>query len=305
MQLYSLDEMGILESQLEEFFTLPIGMEQVATYKGSKMYTSDKLKSKFLKAMEKNGRAKAITPIMKKMIDNNTFIPAYINKNLFQLLAYRFGPDMHKKHIAGFYSLDYKVIILIIDNNTKWGFTSDDFMALLAIHEGMHMAAYVKKSQFVSIFLNDLADYYYEVFKMILSLKERPKEMKDIAKYIFYTIEVGRLKARDAMYTDYFNFLVKTLGKYSTLKKDEFETGVRDWVVCLKIYWTNPMVLYRNARTFAHILRPLGYAYKTLWGKTPDFNFFVQELGVPSEVIAVRSEILLDSKTYKCFRLLA
>ncbi len=305
MQLLNIDEMELFNKRLDEFFTLPSGLEQVATYKGSKMYTSDKLKSKYIKAMEKNGRTKAITPILQKMMDKGTFIPAYINKNVFKLMAYRFGPDTSRKHIAGFFSLDYKVIILIIDNNTKWGFTSDDFMALLTVHEGMHMAAFTQKAKFISIFLDDLANYYYEVFKEIFSLKDRPKKMKDIVKYIFYKIEAGRIDNRDKMYVEYFEYLVKNLSKHTSLEKNAFEKLARDWVVCIKLYWSNPMIVYRNRRTFAHILNPIARAYKTVWGKIPPYNFFVQEIGVPSEVIAVRSELVLDSKTYTCFRLLA
>jgi len=302
MELLTLEEL----ENLEEFVALPIGLgKKIGSLNGLDFYSSEKLQLRFLETMRLNGRLKPVFPVLERLVKKDKITPAFINKNIFRYLSYRFGPRVSTKNIAGMYIPDQKRIIILMDNNTKLGFTNNDFIALLTMHEAVHMAAQENPSGFMSTFRGDLEDYYFEVFKNIFSLKikKKPKEIKDVVQYIFKKIEM-RKKMSSKLFINYFNMLVNTFSKYTNLERDKFEIAVRDWVVCVKLFWTNPMVVYRNSKTFAHVLGPLAHAYKTLWGKVPQENFFVQEIGTPSEIIAVRSEILLDSKTYKVFKLI-
>lgn len=314
------------QQNINELFVLPIGMEHVITLDGEKFYSSNGLRVRFIEAMTKTGRAKPIISVLKNLTLRESIIPCFTTKNLFQLVRSKWK---HRKiktayNIIGFYIHHYKKIVLIMDanikggfetgetlkkqdksfiDNLKWGVANDDWMAMLVIHEGMHKLALEQPSKFMSIFSSVLSDYYTDLFTRLLSLKSKPKEMDKVVKYIFYKVEHGH-SMRNEVILAYYNFLKDTFRKYSTLNDEQFERVIRDYVVTWKIYSKSPGVLKQNTQKFHHILQPLGQSYKNVFGKSPIGVFHIQEIAFPSEVIAVRSEILLDSKTYRAFSFL-
>jgi len=292
--------------KLEEFMAMPIGMKKIGNFFGKDIYTSDKLKERFLVSSSVNGRTKPVSNSIRKLVDKEKLIPAFINKDIFSYFKYKWGDRANIHSAAAMYLFKEKKIIILMDNNISYGFANNDFISLLILHEGMHMAASLYPSAFISIFQNDLEDFYFDIFKNIFSLKgdSKPKEIKKIVKYLFNTEMSFNKKVDSKIFVNYFNILTSSLSKYTTLEKDVFNKNVRDWVVCGKLYYSNPMIVYNNARSFMHILNPIARAYKTVWGSAPEGNFFVQEILVPSEIISIRSEIKLDSNIYKAFKLI-
>lgn len=287
---------------LNELFALPIGMRHVITLDNQKLYSSDKLKHKFVIALSKTGRGKPIATVVDNMIKKGEFIPAFVSKSLFKLIKNKVFPGGSKTRI-GFYAFKHKLIVICMDPNISWGFASNDWIAKLTIHEGMHKCAIEKSSAFFSIFRNELEDYYSALFQRIFSLKEQPKEISKIVKFLFFKCEKSNPFSNSTIMSLY-KMLQNNLKKYTTLKPEEFENMLRDYIVTWKVYSKNPMILEQNIKKFIHIIRPLAYSYKDVFGKLVTDNFYVQEIMIPSEIIAIRSEIKPDAKTYKAFLLL-
>lgn len=287
---------------LNELFALPIGMKHVITLDNQKLYSSDKLKHKFVIALSKTGRGKPIAAVVDSMIKKGEFIPAFVSKSLFKLIKNKVFPGDSKKGV-GFYAFKHKLIVICMDQNISWGFASNDWIAKLTIHEGMHKCAIEKSSIFFSIFKDDLENYYSSLFQRIFSLKEKPKEISKIVKFLFFKCEKSNPYSNTTIMSLY-KMLQNNLNKDTTLNPEEFENMLRDYIVTWKIYSRNPNILSQNINKFIHIIRPLAYTYKDVFGKLVTDNFYVQEIMIPSEVIAVRSELKADAKTYKAFSLL-
>jgi len=294
-------QMKTTEQELKELFVLPFGLKKIATLDGLDLFGSDRLNKSFVKTMSKTGRGKAIASTIESMIAKQQFLPAFVSKNIFALIKRKVFPGGLPKGIMGFYSLRHKVIMLCLDNNIKFGFANDDWMARLTIHEGMHKMASEHSSAFMSFFKKDLEDYYAALFTRLFSLKTRPKEMDKIVKFIFFKVEQGQKWHDNSVIMSYYKMLQTTLKKYTTLPDEAFEGMVRDYIVTWKVYVKAPYLLFQNIQKYAHILRPIAYAYKDVYGKFVNRNFYIQEIGIPSEVIAIRSEIKGDSLTYKAF----
>jgi len=292
--------------ELNEFYALPIPFmtKVVAVVDGEELRGSNKLNKKFLEAMSKTSRAKRLVPTLSKLIDSKGFIPAFGDKSIFKLMRKKQYPsDKHPSTVA-FYSPRFRTIVLCFDANIKAGYASNDYLARLVTHEGMHKLATENPSAFFSIFKNDLKKYYTAVFTQLLSLKQEPKEMDEIVKFIFYKVEHNQ-PWRNTTLSNYHKMLLTKLSKYTTLNEKQFEGMIRDFIVTWKVYTKSPAVLYRNLRQFIHTIRPLIYGYQQVYNKYVGRNFYAQEIGLPSEVIAMRSEILPDALTVKAFSKLA
>lgn len=288
-----------IQQPLNELFALPVGMKHVITLDNQKLYSSDKLKQKFVDTLFKTGRGKPIATIVDNMIRKKEFIPAFVSKSLFKLIKNKVFPGNIKQSF-GFYAPKRKLIVICMDQNISWGFANDDWLAKLTIHEGMHKCAVERSSLFFSTFRSELERYYSAVFQKIFSLEEEPKEISKIVKFLFYKCEKTNPYSNTTIMSLH-KILQTDLKKYTTLKPEEFENLLRDYIVAWKIYSRNPQILSQNIKRFVHVIRPLIYAYKDIFGGLVTENFYIQEIMIPSEVIAIRSEIKPDAKIYKAF----
>lgn len=288
------------QKTINELFVLPVGMEHVITLDGIKLYGSSKLNRKFIKAIERTGRGKKIVPTLDKMIQRGTFVPAFASKNIFTLIKQKVFPGEGQKGLVAFYHPGHKIVVICLGENVKWGFTSNDWIARLAIHESMHKCSFENSSMFLSTFKSELADYYFALFNRLFSLGERPKEMDKIVRFIYRNVELSKPRSNSTI-SKYYKFLINTFKGYSNLSGENFEKIVRDFIVTWKVYTIAPNLLARNLDKYIHIIGPIAHSYKDVYGSSIQQNFYTQEIAIPSEVIAIRSEIKTDAKIYKAF----
>jgi hypothetical protein len=294
---------NLVEQRLEELVALPIGLKPTVSYDGKIIYGSDKLNQRFIDGIS-NTKFKGIAPILQKGIEKKKIFPGFYSKGLFDYFKRKYlGSDI-RKGILAFFAQDANIIVILFDYNIKWGKADNTWMGSIAVHEGMHMFAYNQPSQFFGIFKEELIKYYYTIFKYIFKLKEKPETMNEIPKNIFYKIEKGKMQHGNlnSIYKWYLNMLDKEVRPFSKLNDKEWEDISNTYVLALKLYWEKPQLLLSNATKFSPILFSLRLAYNDIYRKTLlTSNFYVQEIGTPSEVIAIRSEIKSDSKIIKAF----
>jgi len=141
------------EADVQEMFAIPVGLRHVANVDGIPLYSSKNLKIKHLKAMAKVRDTKPVVPVLFKLVDKGEITPCWLNKGLIRLTAFKIFAPAGIKSIRGFFYPPSNKIYLLIDNNMVFGFSSNNFLATLTLHEGMHMFASKHPSKFLSILL--------------------------------------------------------------------------------------------------------------------------------------------------------
>ena len=124
---------------LKELFAVPINPKLVAVLDDKlKLYSSKILIDKYKMALAKNSNTAPSYKFLDRMIDKQLLTPTYLTKGLFSFSFMKvFGHDM--EGINAFYTPDQNRIFILIDNNTTFGFSSNDWIGRLTIHECMHM----------------------------------------------------------------------------------------------------------------------------------------------------------------------
>jgi len=287
---------------ISELFAPPINLHAIPVFGSMKLYTSESLRKKYLKAMSKTEKLKSVIGHVSKLVNDNIIVPAFMTKGIVRTLFYRMFPidrartadqyfKKEFKNVYGFYDSGSKKIYLLISNNINiFGVSSNNLLANLTVHESAHMYAANKPGKFISKFRSDLFDYYNYYFTELLDLKGNySKELLTIIELLFGRFEKGKdISNKDLV--RYHTLLMK-FKPFSQLKDDEFDRKIRDYIVAVKLFVKSTSVFIRNMNRYMEILLPLEHAYKKTFGGTDAGNLVIQELLFPSEVIAVASEI--------------
>jgi hypothetical protein len=278
------------DQNLQELFVVPIGLKEVENLFGFKVYSSDKLVEKFLASFEKSGRGKPVYGPVKSLVQSKKIIPAFQVPGILKFLKHKMFGNPSDKAILGFYHMGVKKVYIMIDNSiSAFGLANDDDIASTTIHECQHLFADMNRPKFISIFNEELFRYYTMAFSRIFSLKENPKEIRDIVKFIS-TFEGEGLNTVDKRLPDYYKKLT-SLKKYSTLSEDEFNGRLGELIVLIKLFTKYFEVFVRSYRKYIRILGPLDRAYRDAFSKSNIYTTSYQELISVSEVICVLSEI--------------
>ena len=290
---------------LQEIFALPLGVKKVKGFPGPDVYTSDSIKKRYVSCMKKTDRSKEVFSTIEKLVDKELIIPCFLTKNVFRFVMNKIFTDKETKGILGFYMPEQKKIYLLIDNNTNaLGFSTNDWIANLTIHEGMHMFADLKPSKFYSVFSSNLTAYYSNVFTNIFKLKKVDKRtIEKIVKFI-YQLEM-KLKRDTPTLKKYYRVMLD-LQQYSSLSKEDFEKVLSDYIVLIRIFWYNMSAVISVSRKYNHILGPLYTGYRKVFKTRPD-TFAIQELFSLSEVVSIVSEDIkspLTSRIYSGFKMI-
>jgi len=278
-----------MEKNIQELFSLPMGLKQVANIEGMKLYSSDKLKKAYLISFSKSGRGKPIYDNIESMIDKNLIVPCYLSKNLFKLFKHKITSGSNKS-IMGFYYLHDKRVYVLIDNNMNiFGSASNDLLVSTTMHECMHLFAGRHRSKFLSIFKPVLKKFYENVFTDIFKLKS-PMNTEKIIDFII-KFENDTPKVINKELSNYFRLLEKEMADITSLSEKEFRKVLTDYIVSIKISMTSFPVFVKVYRKYVHIFAPLHGAYEKTFGKRNKYTSVFQELYSPSEVICVLSEM--------------
>ena len=203
--------------------------------------------------------------------------------------------------IFGFYYFDINKIVVLISNHITEIFSpiaSDNSIADVTLHELMHMYAHIKPNKYISFFRDELVLFYKTYFIKIFELRDE----EDIDEYVHDFVKFLFLKVEMSESPSVMNIMkqLKTLRKFSKLKKDKFDEVVLDYGKLAKLFMINEPSQFYTKITPAnrYILVSLYSSYKDIYGKIPDKGC-VEELIHPSEVTCGITDIRVDSKIKK------
>jgi len=294
------------EKGLSELMNMPINAVHVSTIDGQKLYSSDKLKDNFVKAMAKSKKLKSINSTVAKYVENGTINVCWMTNNPAKFIFTKIFLG-GVGSILGFYNPDDHKMYLMIDSNTNiFGFASNKNLSELVLHESMHMAARSMKTSFIKLFENELTAYYAALFKEIFQIEKKQnidKEAKEIYEWLFKM----RMALKGMTLGPYINKYHELLGnkfKHLTQNPEQFEDTKNLYLALLSIYFKSPKAYVQIYYKYPQIIKPLYNSYNAIEKMPAKAVRFlaVQEMFTPSEVIAIYSEYTKSlSKIYQAF----
>lgn len=305
-------------NKIHELFALPIGMEEVASVSGFPLYSSKTIREKFNESLQKSRRGKVISKSVYMMVATGKIIPCYAESGILSYLKKRIADDtsgglmrvirkifLGKKpeenpldYVLAFYDFNINKIIVLISNHIseKFSMTASDLAIAISLsHEMMHMYAHQNPQKFLSIFQDELTDYYKTYFTDIFKLKknkELDSVVESIYRYFFLKCEIGGGSSALAAIVNQLN----KLKEHSGLDEDEFKNVIHEYSKVVKLLLSNDMKKFIVlADQYQHLINPLYHTYKEVFGKIP-VKGCAQEMIFPSEVICGYSDTKIDSK---------
>jgi hypothetical protein len=295
-----------MDYQLQELFSVPIGLKPAANIDGVKLFSSDNLKKSFMQAFEKSGRGKPIADDMQVLIDKGLVTPCYLSKGIIRFFLHKTfgGAD---KTVLGFYHRKIQKVYVLIDNNISvFGVGSSDLVVATTMHECMHLLAGLKPSQFLSIFKVLLIKYYTAALSMIFDIDNIDQNsVKKIYRFLIKYENASDNNINKDL-GDYYRLLEKELLSQTKMDEQKFKKILTDYIVILKLLLSNFNVFVRVARKYLHIITPLEKSYQVAFGERNTYTTSIQELIYPSEIACVYSEMKpTSSYIKKAFRALS
>jgi len=287
---------------LKELFAIPINPKLVAVLDGKlKLYSSKVLISKFKQSLSKNKSTSSSYKFLDRMIDKQMLTPVYLTRGL---LSYSFmkvwGHSM--EGINAFYDPNSNRIFILIDNNTTFGFSSDEWIGRLSIHECMHMACAHGKGNFLKLFYNEFV-HFYNVFFHILADKNIKTDTskliaKDIDAYlkVFYNTEVHGKDLQTAVFKKGFQIIHSILTKLGVEKKliSIIQDGYKKLISLFVNYQYAGIMKAMQDPSCYYIMSCLQKTYPAISNNKAK-TLAIQELIFPSEIAAVFSEIRVSA----------
>lgn len=280
-----------MNKNLNELFSAPINLKPVYNTNGTIFYSSDKLKENFIIAFEKSSKGNHIVNEIKMLVEDGTIIPCYKSKNILSFIKNRIIKDENKMVVA-FYSQDDKKVIVLIENESSiLGTSSNNEIVSTTIHECMHLIADRNSLKFRKIFMPYLKEYYSSFFTDYLKLKNIDnKKIYEIIKYIG-NFETNNYSYINSHLQDFYKLIEISFIENSNLTINEFKNRLNNLIVSIKILMVSVPTLIKNIRYFSMILTSLNIAYKKAFKETNEYTMPIQELITLSEVACVYSEM--------------
>lgn len=284
-------------SKINEVFAAPVVLHSIGNLNGMNLYTSDKLKDKFLEGFN-NSSLSSYMPNLKELIDKETMNPCFGTKSLFEYFIIRNLLRGGMITLA-FYSPKLNKIYFLMDNNaTALGRIPDEEIGNTTIHEFMHYVAENESTFFIKTFAYELGLYYSTVFNLMFEAKCTTKDGYAIAKFLF---DKGEKKAT-LTFKEIKDMLYKYIKPTSKYTDKEFENVTNHYLNAVYLYLEND---YRC------LMRPYSFFHACFWqGFKKAFNVNVgtkicyQEAFIPSEVICsivhapfIKTKIINSLKT--------
>jgi len=286
------------DKNLDEIIALPIGLKPLARLDGKLIYGSEKLNTNFLKAISKSKRTSPHLAKFSSMINSKRLIVCFKSKTLPGFIQWKvFAPSGEQK-ILGFYDPPSdKIFIFISSNLNMFAYVSNNFLSKLLIHESIHMFADVKRGSFISLFKADLINYYKHLWTNYFKMNKNDVKDETILNVVNFIFKNFELKSpTGAGLKAYFTLIFKEFFQYTTVSKDEFAKLVSDYLLFATIFVTDMQKFISSIPKYKHVFTPIYTAYKEAFGLTNLTTLCVQELLYPSEVIAIMSEGIGNSR---------
>ncbi len=288
----------------QELYALPIRLKQVAIIDNTlKLYSSKSLKKKYVKSLAKVGLTKPIKEKIEELVDKEIINPVWMNKGLLRLTTFKIFAPSGLKLTMGFFTPDLGKIYILIDNNIRLGYVSDNQLAFLTLHESMHLAAAKMKRQYLSHFKEEFDLFYSNLFKEIFSIPDKHKfDPSQIIDFMFRKFEMRSNFNFKSEKDGYKKVIYSCVRKHSTLKDDQFTVMVHKYLFLIESYFKNINYFLKIIKYHKDILVPIYNSYSKSFNRTHLKTLCIQELFFPSEVIAVKSESVPDARIYSAFK---
>ncbi len=279
------------QQNLDEFFSPPIGLEEVDNIYGFRVYSSDRLVKAYLSAIKRSGRGNPVYGPIEDLVKKKKITPIYQIKGILKFFKHKMFGNPEDKAILGFYHMGIKRVYIMIDNSISiLGHAKNDDIATTTIHECQHLFADMSRPKFMSIFNEEIERYYISAFSRIFDLNQIPKkEITNIIKFISTFEGEGLKKVKQKMGA--YKKVLESLKKYSILNDQEFYKRLNDITMLIEMFTTRFDMFLKVYRKYRHIFGPLDNAYRDAFGKRNIYTTPYQELISVSEVICVLSEI--------------
>jgi len=277
---------------IDEFFSVPVGLKEVESIYGFKLYSSDALVKSFLNAIQSSSRGHNVYKPIEKLVKQKRIMIVYQVKGLLSFLSHKMFGSPEDKSIMGFFNMTSKKVYIMIDNNISiFGVANNDLIASTTMHECQHLFASLNWKKFLSLYKDELYRYYVSAFSRIFSLTKIPKEMPKII-YFIGQLEGTMKRERILGQLDaYGKILKKYLKPASKLSSDKFDEVLYDFQASIRLFVKYFDIFVRSYRNYINIFGPLDMAYRDAFSKRNSYTTAYQELIAPSEVICVLTEI--------------
>ncbi len=279
-------------NNLNEFLSIPVGLDLIADIDGMKVYTSDSLKEKFVNSLSKNIITKNNSNTFSTLINKEFLIPCWTDQTFVgNMLIKFFGTE---KYFMGIYIRKFNKVFIIMNGNINiLGFTNDDKIAKATIHECCHMSAANSKSNFLKIWEKELTIYYTNFFKLLFDVKKEFEPQLAVISKEYYTNIYNKLEHTNywfyELWAESFGKIVSKIPLNKTnLASDSLYKSINRDVDGVVDCWMDGGIEYLSIhyKNYTHVLISLLRAYKFLnISKIPKI-MPCQELFYPSEVIA-------------------
>lgn len=278
--------------EIQELVAAPISLSLETVIDGTKFYSSDNLKKKFVLAFEKSSKGKDIAKDMASLVlDKKLVLPCYKSKNLFGFIKKKLtgGPE---KYILGFYHIEEKKVVVLIENSvTIFGTAANNELVSTTMHECMHLIAGRDFNKFRAVFMAHLKAYYSEFIKEYLTVENVPsKGIDELINYISILEKRGAGFANKDL-GNYYRLLYAQFKNYTKLDDQEFDQRLTDFVVAIKLFIMHMPTLIRNARKYVMLFRSLNRAYYNAFGRKNEYTTPIQEMISLSEIACVLAEM--------------
>lgn len=274
----------------EDFGFTPFNLEKVDTIEGKAVYSSPRLKEKYLQAISGQNVLRPVTNNIQNLLQKGIIVPCYTSSNVFGLIKHKLTASPANKQIMGFYAPEKNRIYILFDNRVQFlAWASNEDLSLVTIHELMHYVAKNTKRQFYNIFKGDLIAFYREFYSEFagVQLDVRQLELMIVGAIKMFEWEKDVTGNTINKYRHYLDRIV-------TLMDPEQKKLVVD--VPLEnaaLYWNNPNAFMHRARSNKETNRlvfALWRAYERVFDLPKPNTFPIQEILFPSEVISISSE---------------
>lgn len=301
-----------MHENVSELFSAARGNVELAmNILGQSVYTSDKLKSSYLKAMRKAGKTNPVIDKLEDMVQKKILIPVYSTNKLLKSLV-KLQP-LELKGFAGVVTTDRRILIFVETEANIFSFTSNDALATVTLHELIHYMAAYHLNTFYQIFKNTLEEFYgFYYLKYLNGLAKNLKAQKltNFVKFINFKLEPNAFQLSNNDLKNYYNIIVDTFKETSSLEEKEFVRKVSDIIVLIKVLQklvASGSTQYMTQVVMAkkEVVNPIYVAYKTMLKINPlkAKQLCFQELWSTSEVISISTMIKTPSpKVYQAIK---
>ena len=270
-------------TNLDELFTLPIGLKPIVKLDGRMLYGSENLNRSFLDALNTSSLINN-AEVFEKLVHEKKIVPCFLTGGLTSFVFWKIFAPVHLKNVLGFYEKTTKKVYILLSNNFNFlAYTSDEWMCKLVLHECVHMLSDTQPQRFLDDFKDLLIKYYSYYFRRLFNIQEKDEKIYHLISFLHSSCENGQIN--NGTFRSYHEIL-----QSSFISKKENSEKIERLLSILYIYLTNLEKFFQVKGNFADILYPLRESYKDSLNIKSLNTTCIQELFVPSETISIAAE---------------